>query len=144
VSASATTRRVTLWLALAYVVSLALIAFWPTPVDRSLQGSLSAVIAWLHRIGAPPWLNYAVVEFSSNVVLFIPIGLLVGAFAGRRRWWLGIVVGFFTSCCIELGQLLFLPERYATINDVIANTLGAVIGALVALMALRAKSRPRD
>jgi VanZ family protein len=130
------TRRVTLWLTFAYVVVLALIAFWPTPVDRDAHGSLLAVIGWLHDHGAPPWVNYNFAEFSANVALFFPVGLFVGVLAGARRWWLGIVVGFVTSCCIEIGQLLFLPERYATVNDVIANTLGAVIGTVFALLVL--------
>jgi glycopeptide antibiotics resistance protein len=137
VTAATTIRRVTLWVTLAYVLVLALIAFWPTPVDRDIHGSLLGVIGWLHNHGAPRWVDYDFIQFSANVALFVPVGLLVGMFAGRRRWWLGIVVGFLTSCGIELGQLMFLPERYATVNDVIANTLGAVIGALLAGVTLQ-------
>lgn len=130
-------RRVTLWVTLAYVLVLALIAFWPTPVDRDVHGSLLGVIGWLHNHGAPRWVDYDFIQFSANVWLFVPVGLLVGMFAGGRRWWLGIVVGFLTSCGIELGQLMFLPERYATVNDVIANTVGAIVGALLAGVTLQ-------
>jgi glycopeptide antibiotics resistance protein len=130
------TRRVTLLLTFAYVVVLALIAFWPTPVDRDARGSLLALIGWLHNHGAPLWVDYDFAEFSANVALFVPVGLFVGMLAGARRWWLGIVVGFFTSCGIEIGQLMFLPERFATVNDVIANTLGAVFGTVFALLVL--------
>lgn len=130
------TRRVTLWLTFAYVVVLALIAFWPTPVDRNAHGSLLAFISWLHNHGAPLWVDYDFAQFSANVALFVPVGLFVGMLAGARRWWLGIVVGFFTSCAIEIGQFMFLPERYATVDDVIANTIGAVVGTVVALLVL--------
>jgi glycopeptide antibiotics resistance protein len=130
------TRRVTLLLTFAYLVMLALIAFWPTPVDRDAHGSLLAFISWLHHHGAPAWVDYDFAEFSANVALFVPVGLFVGLLAGARLSWLGIVVGFATSCGIEIGQLLFLPERYATFNDVVANTLGAVIGTVFALLVL--------
>jgi glycopeptide antibiotics resistance protein len=136
VRASAIARRVTLWLTLLYVLVLALIAFWPTPVDRGAHGSLLEFITWLHQHGAPHWVDYNFIEFSANVALFIPVGLLVVMLAGPRRWWMGTVVGFFTSCGIELGQLMFLPERYATINDVVANSLGALVGTLLALLVL--------
>ncbi|MDY7542562.1 MULTISPECIES: VanZ family protein [unclassified Cryobacterium] len=134
-------RRWMLGLAATYLVFLALIAFWPTPVDGSLDGTLTQVLGWLHAHGAPDWLRYSLVEFTANIVLFIPVGMFIVVLAGKSRWWLGIAAGFAASCTIELGQLVFLPARFATLNDVLANTSGSVIGVLLGLLVLHLASR---
>jgi glycopeptide antibiotics resistance protein len=129
-------RRWALRLTVVYLVALALIAFWPTPVDRDAHDSLLAVLDWLQEHGAPGWLGYSLVEFTANILLFVPVGLLAVILAGPRRWYLGVLAGFVASCTIELGQLLFLPDRFATLADVVANTGGATIGTALALMLL--------
>ena len=139
-------RRGAGWLALAYLAALTLIAFWPTPVDRGLHGSISSVVLWLHAHGVPVWLDYEIIEFSANIVLFVPVGLLVVLLAGTRHHSIGTLIGTMVgtlfSCTIELGQLLFLPERFATVNDVIANSLGALLGTLIAAVVLRVTLGP--
>ena len=120
-----------------YLVVLALIAFWPVPVDRDAHDGLLAVIDWLQVHGAPGWVRYSLVEFVANIALFMPVGLFVTLMTGVRGWWLAVLVGFAASCTIELGQLIFLPDRLATMSDVIANTVGAAAGALLGLVLLR-------
>ncbi|TFD17270.1 VanZ family protein [Cryobacterium sp. TMT1-21] len=129
-------RRWALRLGLAYLVALLLIAFWPTPVDRDAHDFLLATLGWLQGHGAPGWVRYDLVEFMANVVLFVPVGMIVVILAGSRRWWLAVLAGFAASCTIELGQLIFLPARFATLSDVVANTAGAAVGAVLALMLL--------
>ena len=136
-------RRGAVWTALAYVVALAMIAFWPTPVDRGAHGSISSAVLWLHAHGVPTWLDYSAIEFTANIALFIPVGLLVVVLTSSRRWWLGPAIGALVSTVIELGQLAFLPERFATVNDVIANGLGALLGAGLAVGVLRLALGPR-
>jgi VanZ family protein len=41
------------------------------------------------------------------------------------------------SGCMELGQLLFLHNRLSSPLDLLTNTSGAVIGALLAVWVLR-------
>jgi VanZ family protein len=49
---------------------------------------------------------------------------------GRRRWWLGWVTGIAFTCLIEGAQATLLsPTRFATISDLVTNSLGAGIGA---------------
>ena len=122
---------------LGYLVLLAFIAFWPVPVDREAHDWLLAVIDWLQVHGAPGWVRYDLVEFVANIALFVPVGLFVMIMAGVRGWWLAVLVGFAASCTIELGQLIFLPDRFATLSDVLANTIGAAVGAVLALALLR-------
>ena len=123
---------------LAMLVPLAFIAFWPSPVDQPLQGRLAAVLKFLHRHGIPLWFNYQFVEASANVALFVPLGMASSlAFPPWRLWRIG-VFGLFISCCMELGQLLFLHDRFPSLLDLVTNTSGAVIGALLAAAALKA------
>ena len=129
-------RRWVIGLAVVYIVALACIVFWPVPVDRNIDGPLLHLINWLHRHGAPGWFRYSTIEFGANIVLFIPVGVFIVVLAGARRWWWAVLVGFAASCTIELCQLLFLSSRFATLNDVIANTSGAVVGALLGLILL--------
>lgn len=128
------------WLLGVYLGVLSLIAFWPSPVDRPFDGQLGRILQLLHRRGIPAWIDYAFVESASNIVLFIPFGFLVALLLPVQRWWLSIVTGFVASCCIELGQLLFMSARTASMADVAVNTLGAVLGASLARLFLTSRT----
>ncbi|MDR6504445.1 acetyltransferase-like isoleucine patch superfamily enzyme/VanZ family protein [Arthrobacter oryzae] len=125
-------RRMLVVLFGIYIAALAGIAFWPSPVDRPLAGFLKDVLAALHQYDLTAGLRYSHVEGAANVALFMPIGLLVTQFVSRRRWWLAVATGLMTSAAIESVQFLLLSERHASLRDVVNNTLGALLGALVA------------
>ncbi|SCB99141.1 VanZ like family protein [Arthrobacter sp. NIO-1057] len=114
-------------LPLVYVLAMASIAFWPVPVDSAAGSQLASALSWLHAHGIPAFVNYEFVEFAANVIFFMPLGLIL-SFA-LHRFWFACALGLATSALIELGQLFFLPNRYATPTDVVANTLGACLGA---------------
>ncbi|MET3175510.1 UNVERIFIED_ORG: glycopeptide antibiotics resistance protein [Arthrobacter sp. UYCu721] len=119
------------------LVPLALVAFWPSPVDAPVHDQLASVLRFLHTRGIPAWFNYQLVEASANVGLFIPFGAVAAlAYPEKRLWQLGIL-GLIVSSCIELGQLLFLHNRFASALDLVTNTGGAVIGALLVATALK-------
>jgi glycopeptide antibiotics resistance protein len=119
------------------LVPLAVVAFWPSPVDAPVQGQLACVLRFLHARGIPAWFNHQFVEASANVVLFIPFGAVAAlAYPKKQLWQLGIL-GLSVSSCIELSQLLFLHNRFASALDLVTNTGGAVIGALLASLVLR-------
>lgn len=119
------------------LVSLAFIAYWPSPVDQPVSGLLADYLYVLHRHGLPAWINYKFVEASANVALFTPLGSVSSlAFPGKRWWQVG-AFGLFISGCMELGQLLFLHNRFASPLDLMTNTSGAVIGALLAHIAVK-------
>lgn len=111
----------------AYLVALALIVFWPTPVDKPAAGILHQMISWLHVHGMPKFIGYAQIEFFSNILLFVPMGVI--AAVRMKNVWLGVGIGFLASCIIELSQALFLAARFPSALDVLANTLGAAVGA---------------
>lgn len=121
------------WLIGAYAVVLALIAFWPVPVDRGA----SAFIAAITR--AFPWATYDLIEFTANILLFVPLGVL-GALLLRPRGWLVVPLAFIASVTIEAGQAILLDQRTSSALDVIANTTGAVVGLLVVVLVMRWRS----
>ncbi|WP_139164155.1 VanZ family protein [Arthrobacter sp. ok362] len=127
-------RRAAMWALGAYLLALGLIALWPVPVDQGASDFLMRSLRQLHRWGVPPWFNYGVVELTSNVILFLPLGALVTRILGARLWWGGVAVGFLLSVLVELAQLVFLPARFPSVIDVAANTFGAMVGALSALL----------
>ncbi|MDN4645133.1 VanZ family protein [Arthrobacter sp. PsM3] len=126
----------------AYFAALALIGFWPTPVDAPAQSLLTKVLAKLHAHGIPGWINYNLVEASANVLLFIPVGFAAALALPSRRWWHISALGLLASACVELGQFLFLPHRVASLLDVATNTAGAVVGVILA-RALRERNKRR-
>ena len=131
------------WVLVAMLVPLAFVAFWPSPIDQPVQGDLAKILKFLHTHGIPAWFNYKFVEAAANVALFIPLGAVASLAFPAKRWWQIGSFGLMVSGCMELGQLLFLDNRYASPQDLVTNTGGAVIGALLALVVGRFQaSRP--
>lgn len=127
--------------AICYFVALAAIVFWPSPVDRPVDGALMNVIQWLHSHGLPQWfVGYRKVEFAANIAMFIPFGVILALRLPRRRWWLAVVLAAALSGAVELAQALFLPDRVPAWSDIVANTSGALLGALL-VVALRSMRR---
>lgn len=58
-----------------------------------------------------------------NILLFIPLGFLIG---GKR----GIIAGLLLSIGIELTQYIAVLG-YCELDDVLNNTIGAAIGSLL-------------
>jgi glycopeptide antibiotics resistance protein len=126
----------------ACVVAILLITFWPTPVDRPFNAQLMRILGQLHHAGLLVWVSYGVVESISNVVMFVPFGALVALYFAQRLWWTSVALGFALSLCIEFGQYLLLPARFASVGDVVANTLGAFIGGgIIALIRVLIRAR---
>lgn len=83
----------------------------------------------------------AVLQVVMNVVLFIPLGLLLRGFA-RRSVLTSTLAGLAVSLLIEVTQytgdwgLYPCGYRIADVDDLMTNTLGALIGALLAARVL--------
>jgi VanZ family protein len=119
-----------------YAVIVVLIAFWPVPVDRDAAGFLT-------RLGQIfPWATYRRVEFAANVAFFAPLGLLLGILLDRARY-LVVPIALVVTVTIEGIQGELLAQRTATIDDVLANVIGACIGLIVAAMITGVSDRVR-
>lgn len=129
--------------ALFYTGALTLIVFWPSPVDTGSAGMIRTTLAALHSLGIPERVDYSVVEWTANVGLFVPFGLFCAALLTRRFVWLAAVAGLAASCSIETVQHLLLPARYASVHDVLANSLGAALGAVAVYDTRRRRNAAR-
>ncbi|WP_369961869.1 VanZ family protein [Leifsonia sp. EB34] len=132
-AARRTRRRAVVGL-LAYTAFIAAVGLWPTPVDRPLDPLLFRLLGALGAVGVRPLDAYDVIEFTANVAFFVPPALLIVLIVGLRRWWLAPLAGLLCSIAIELTQHFVLPARFGTVTDVVANTLGALIGTGIGVL----------
>ena len=75
-----------------------------------------------HRVWWGPWLN-----LIGNIALFIPVGLV----AYRESILRATLIGLGASLGIEVAQFV-MAAGYSDLDDVVFNTAGALIGAVVA------------
>lgn len=66
-------------------------------------------------------------ENVMNVVVFVPVGVLLGTTFRTMTWWKALSIGCGLSVGIEVMQLM-LKRGFCEVDDVIHNTLGCVIG----------------
>jgi glycopeptide antibiotics resistance protein len=100
------------------------------------------------RIGRRPIstqiLAVIVVPIIGNVLLFVPWGFLmfIALYTVDRptlqTYVLTTLLGFSLTLAIEAYQY-FLPSRVADVNDVIWNTAGTLLGAVLGHMRLRVR-----
>jgi glycopeptide antibiotics resistance protein len=62
------------------------------------------------------------------------VGVLVFLLLPRMIWPLALLIGPAISVAIEGAQRIALPHRAATVSDIVANSLGATAGVVVALV----------
>ena len=75
-------------------------------------------------------------EIIENALVFIPLGLFMAIFSSRGGVWKAALLGLLSSLVFEAVQYAFALGR-ADITDVITNTLGAFMGALLWLLIRR-------
>ena len=86
------------------------------------------------------WLQFdkrlSLTDIFGNVLLFIPLGFLIGLNIKKMRpifrIVLAVIFGFLLSLAIEITQLFFL-ERTTSVIDLFNNTLGSAIGIVCAV-----------
>ena len=71
------------------------------------------------------------IDVVLNILLFLPFGAALGLLRVRARWVVVIVVAATTS--IELLQFTVIPGRYASLRDIVSNSIGGVIGLQLAV-----------
>jgi glycopeptide antibiotics resistance protein/uncharacterized RDD family membrane protein YckC len=126
-----------------YAVALVAYVLLPLPDDPLACAAIAPQLQPLRfvddirREGGPLLGDPAVLQVLFNVALFVPFGALV-RHLGRRPVALTVVAGFVVSLAIELTQLTgdwFVypcPYRLFDVDDLLANTAGALLGALSA------------
>jgi hypothetical protein len=127
--------------AVLLAVTLIVVAYIVLGLGRPDAAGQESLRAWLDRLHAegklPGFVTFGLVEWSANVVLFLPIGLFfAGALRPLRRIWV-VPIAAAMSSAIELSQKFWLPSRVASVGDVLANTTGALLGVLILLAVSR-------
>jgi glycopeptide antibiotics resistance protein len=85
---------------------------------------------YLANLNSAFWVSQAV----GNLLLLLPVGLFGPiALPWLSRWWRVLLVAAVISASIELAQL-FIPERSADVDDVMFNTVGALLGYWLLLL----------
>jgi VanZ family protein len=129
--------RTTLRAALAaWVVLLALVLLAPSSAGPDWV--IAHLARALHGLGLPDVLTQPRrVESMLNVAAFVPLSLLGSLLWPRPSWRDWTAVGFVASFLVEVVQAVALDARQATHADVVANTLGTLIGALLGHLVAR-------
>ena len=78
------------------------------------------------------------VDFVGNVLVFMPFGALLASALDERSHpaLTSMMVGAVLSIAFEIAQL-WIPGRVVSTTDVILNTLGALLGAEMVVLANR-------
>ena len=72
------------------------------------------------------------VENIMNVVVFIPVGLLLGIAFKQTTWWKALLLGCGISITIESLQFIFM-RGFSELDDVMHNTMGCIIGYMMVI-----------
>jgi VanZ family protein len=125
-----TRARLRTWLALGYALFI-------------MYASLSPFSGWRDQgldfaevLDAPLLLTYTAFDASLNLLSYLPFGLLVGLtlrarFGAAGSVLLGLCFGVLLSVGMEYLQM-YLPARTSSNMDILANSAGALAGALLA------------
>ncbi|MFI2753239.1 VanZ family protein [Cellulomonas sp. P22] len=118
---------------------VAVVTLSPVPLQQVLDRPLGRVLALLHGWGLPGSAHLA--EAAANVALFVPLGLLAALVLARRWWWAVLVGAALASLTIEVVQHAVLAQRVGSARDVLANTLGTLVGIGLAAVWQRVRRR---
>ena len=104
--------------------------FWYTLMKREPRGAervFKPELFWAIRTWVAGGYNEKeeAVQYVQNILFFIPYGLL---FPRKDNWKRVFVTALVLSVLIEFSQFIFNLGWYE-VDDVISNTLGAMIGS---------------
>lgn len=118
-----------------YAALVAVITLSPRmPGSGSVARIVDRVLESLHARGLFLGADYLTIEFIGNILMFVPLGVFTALLVSRRHWWVLLFAGTLYSGVIELSQLLFLPDRYPEVRDLISNTTGFLLGATASVL----------
>jgi len=114
------------WLALIVYASLYPFEAWTWPPGQTWTALLA--LPWPHKLF--PW------DAQTNVIGYLPLGLLLRAGGPRPGWLRPLLMGAALSYALEVLQN-FLPDRVPSASDLLFNSMGALLGALMGWLAER-------
>ena len=143
-------RPVTVLLLVASTLAIIAVTVWTSgrsysQVDPRPFDDLKLIADRLGtRLISTQLLALLIVPIIGNILLFVPWGffMFIALYSVERptmqTYVLTVLLGFSFTLSIE-GWQYFLPSRVADVNDVIWNTAGTILGALLGHMRLRVR-----
>ena len=112
------------------------------PLPQRLVGSEAThgVLSLRSWFELDTWASGRPLEFIANVAVFVPWGALALVVVGRRRWWIAALGGIALTLAIEIAQIPL--ARISDPRDLVANTLGTLIGVAAAVALAPRRVRP--
>lgn len=96
------------------------------------------------RVELVPFWSYSHTELRMeivlNYILFIPFGFLLYLCFGKKYGLRVVIAGFLLSASIEIVQLVFRIGLFE-FDDMIGNTIGCLIGAVVGKLIRKKKKK---
>lgn len=93
---------------------------------------------WHTGLNLEPLVGYEITDAVTNVVVFVPLGVLLALLSRRGAWGRAIILAAAASLAIEVTQLVTARTlgagHVADVNDLAFNVIGGAIG--VGLLAL--------
>lgn len=121
---------------ICYAVAVGAVLLSPV----SFSGIVTAIGDWLADDLRLDWFGSGWVEFTANALMFAPLGFLLTILV--RHHVRGMALAVLLSACAEIAQAV-IPSRQPSLRDVLANALGALIGAYLArVLVLRRRRGP--
>ena len=124
-----------LYLGLVSFITLGAVP-WNTASNESEYGVLSAS-AWTAR---STWSSGSSFEFLANIAMFIPIGLLARLALPALPGGAIVLIAIALTVAIEVAQIPL--DRVSDPRDLVANSLGALVGVLSVSRFSPRSSRP--
>ncbi|MEJ1921977.1 VanZ family protein [Microbacterium sp. KHB019] len=122
------------WGLVIYGVLVVLVLVLPIGYGGLIEAATAQISAVLGTESVNPhW-----VEFGANILIFAPLGFLLTLLFDHP--WRGALLAAALSIAAELGQIL-IPARTPSARDVLANALGAAVGAALAWFVVRRRRR---
>lgn len=127
---------------LAYILAVLYLTLITRENGTELRIQMN-ILNWLKQYGT----QNSISTFQHalyNFAMFIPLGVLFPFIMDNteKKFVAGISFGMFLSVFIETGQLIF-QSGLCDIDDILANTLGAAAGTLLAVIYLKMERKRR-
>ncbi|MFG1605259.1 VanZ family protein [Actinoplanes sp. NPDC049265] len=122
-------RAMTVVAAAVYLAAVLRVTTLPLQIAL---GSYANRVPWYEKFAWIPVLTIDVRTFVLNIIMMIPLGVLLPLFTRIDTMRRVALAGLLFSAAIEIVQLLtnvFLSSGdMADVNDLLANTIGAMVG----------------
>ena len=118
-------------------ISFCLFKVWYTIISRESgvrRADLRFMWSYLELFSGNPHWKKDVLQNLQNIAFFIPFGVLLPT----KKWKVVLITAITFSAAIEIVQYVG-GYGLAELDDVICNTLGAMIGFWISMVFTRAK-----